>query len=180
VERMSDGRLGATFGFTIEVDPAVPDGVMEIRDGRGRVSRAYLQEIRTTLERRVTYEQRQSTSEQVLEKITESAKWELPEDLVRKQVENALRRELENVVVDPVTRAIDFFADRAPLVWVAGYCNDMFGYVPTRRIQQEGGYEGGRANLWSWLPAPFTDEAEDLITHSIERLVQRVSQNEGT
>ena len=25
---------------------------------------------------------------------------------------------------------------RVPLVWVAGYCNDMFGYVPTRRVQQ--------------------------------------------
>jgi trigger factor len=30
----------------------------------------------------------------VLERITESADWELPEDLVRKQVENALRREV--------------------------------------------------------------------------------------
>ena len=52
----------------------------------------------------------------------------------------------------------------SPLVWVAGYCNDMFGYVPTRRVQAEGGYEGGRANLWSWIPAPFTDDVEDRIT----------------
>lgn len=52
------------------------------------------EKIRETLERQVLYEQRQSTREQVLEKITESANWELPEDLVRKQVENALRREI--------------------------------------------------------------------------------------
>ncbi len=51
------------------------------------------EKIRETLERQVLYEQRQSTREQVLEKITESADWELPEELVRKQVENALRRE---------------------------------------------------------------------------------------
>jgi trigger factor len=49
-------------------------------------------EIRKNLERRVTYEQRQAVREQVLEKITESATWELPEQLVRRQVENALRR----------------------------------------------------------------------------------------
>jgi trigger factor len=52
------------------------------------------QKVRDTLERQVRYEQRQSTREQVLDKITESANWELPEDLVRKQVENALRREI--------------------------------------------------------------------------------------
>ena len=63
----------------------------------------------------------------------------------------------------------------SPLVWVAGYCNDMFGYLPTRRVQAEGGYEGGRANLWSWIPAPFTDDVEDRITAAVRRLVDRVS-----
>jgi hypothetical protein len=62
----------------------------------------------------------------------------------------------------------------SPLVWVAGYCNDMFGYLPTRRVQTEGGYEGGRANLWSWIPAPFTDDVEDRIAAAVRRLVQRV------
>lgn len=51
-------------------------------------------QIRNTLQRQLTFEQRQSTRKQVLEKITESASWELPEELVRKQVENALRREI--------------------------------------------------------------------------------------
>jgi hypothetical protein len=67
------------------------------------------------------------------------------------------------------------FSDRAGVVWVAGYCNDMYGYVPTRRIQQEGGYEGGRANLWSWVPAPFTDALEDSITETVHSLVTDVS-----
>jgi hypothetical protein len=60
------------------------------------------------------------------------------------------------------------------VVWVAGYCNDMFGYVPTRRIQAEGGYEAGRANLWSWIPAPFTSDLEKRITAAVHRLVKRV------
>lgn len=58
-----------------------------------------------------------------------------------------------------------------PLVWVAGYCNDIFDYVPTRRIQAEGGYEGGRANLWNWIPTPFTEDTEDRISDAVRRLV---------
>ena len=50
--------------------------------------------IRDTLERQLKYTQRQSARTQVLEKITESADWDLPESLVRRQVENAMRREL--------------------------------------------------------------------------------------
>ena len=51
-------------------------------------------EIRLTLERQVMYEQRQATRTQVLEKITESADWDLPEQLVLRQVDNALQREV--------------------------------------------------------------------------------------
>jgi hypothetical protein len=63
----------------------------------------------------------------------------------------------------------------SPLVWVAGYCNDMFGYLPTRRVQSEGGYEGGRANLWSSIPAPFTDDVEDRIADAVRRLMESVN-----
>ena len=52
------------------------------------------EELQKVLERQITYEQRQSARNQVLEKITESADWDLPESLVRRQVENALRREI--------------------------------------------------------------------------------------
>ena len=65
------------------------------------------------------------------------------------------------------------FANLAPHVWVAGYCNDMFGYVPTMKIQREGGYEGGRANLWSALPAPWTESVEPLVTQAIEETVRQ-------
>jgi hypothetical protein len=65
-----------------------------------------------------------------------------------------------------------------PVVWVAGYCHDMFGYLPTRRVQREGGYEGGRANLWSAIPAPFTEDVEDLITDAVRRLVQKTGGHE--
>jgi trigger factor len=50
--------------------------------------------IRQTLERQAVYRERQFARTQVLSKITESANWELPEKLVTRQVENALRREM--------------------------------------------------------------------------------------
>lgn len=50
--------------------------------------------IRENLERQLEYEQRQSTRAQVLELITDSSTWDLPEQLVLRQVDNALRREM--------------------------------------------------------------------------------------
>ena len=61
-----------------------------------------------------------------------------------------------------------------PHVWVAGYCNDMFGYLPTVRVQREGGYEAGRAMLWSALPMPFTETAEQRVTDAAARLVAQI------
>lgn len=62
------------------------------------------------------------------------------------------------------------YASQTPLVWVAGYANDMFGYVPTLRVQREGGYEGGRAVLWAALPMPWTETVEPRIMEAVRRL----------
>jgi chitodextrinase len=48
-------------------------------------------------------------------------------------------------------------------VWVAGYCNDVFEYVPSARVLQEGGYEAGGAAVWGSLPGPFTSSVEERI-----------------
>ncbi len=63
---------------------------------------------------------------------------------------------------------------RERVVWVAGYANDMFGYVPTARVLREGGYEGTRSVLWSALPAPFAANTERRILDGIARLVEQV------
>jgi len=77
-------------------------------------------------------------------------------------------------VVDYAHRMRREFA--GPVVWVAGYCNDMFGYVPTRAVLSEGGYEGGRSVLWSYLPAPFAAETEDRVMDAARRLVKQVKE----
>jgi trigger factor len=51
-------------------------------------------EIRETLERQIKHHQRQNARVQVLEQIIGSGDWELPDTLVRRQVENAMRREM--------------------------------------------------------------------------------------
>jgi neutral ceramidase len=65
------------------------------------------------------------------------------------------------------------------VVWVAGYANDMFGYVPTARVLREGGYEGSRSVLWSALPAPFTEDTEPRIRDAFDRLVDRLDFSPG-
>lgn len=73
----------------------VPEMDRELLQRLGLETEEELQEqIRKILERQAVYEQRQAARAQVLDKITESATWELPEQLVLRQTENALRREM--------------------------------------------------------------------------------------
>lgn len=58
--------------------------------------------------------------------------------------------------------------------WIAGYSNDVFGYVPSRRVLQEGGYEGGDALINHPFPGPFAPGIEEVIANKVDELVQRV------
>jgi trigger factor len=84
-----------TFDVTDVQRLRLPELTGEFLEQLGVESEAELrEEIREMLERRITYEQRQSARKQVIEQITASADWDLPESLVRRQVENALHREV--------------------------------------------------------------------------------------
>jgi hypothetical protein len=78
-------------------------------------------------------------------------------------------------VIDWSHKFKEDFAGDAGMIWVAGYCNDMYGYVPTLQVQREGGYEGGRANLWSWLPSPWTEIVEKTVIDATRHIVKRVT-----
>lgn len=58
--------------------------------------------------------------------------------------------------------------------WVAGYSNDVFGYIPSLRVLREGGYEGGEAMRYTSLPGPFAESVEDTIVGKVDELVKRV------
>lgn len=59
-------------------------------------------------------------------------------------------------------------------LWVAGYCNDVFGYVPSLRVLKEGGYEAGGAFRYSRIPGPFAPSVEERIVSKVHSLVERV------
>lgn len=63
-------------------------------------------------------------------------------------------------------------------LWVAGYTNDVFAYIPSRRILKEGGYEGGGAMIAYGQPAPFTPEVEEIIARGVASLMTRVQQKD--
>lgn len=64
-------------------------------------------------------------------------------------------------------------------VWVAGYSNDVFGYVPSLRVLQEGGYEGGGAMQFTTLPGPFAPSVEQRIVEKVTELVGKTSASKG-
>ncbi len=59
-----------------------------------------------------------------------------------------------------------------PAVWIAGYSNDVFAYVPSARVLKEGGYEAADAVLYSSLPSPFAPTIEDRIIGKVHELVR--------
>jgi hypothetical protein len=83
------------------------------------------------------------------------------------------------VVVDYALRLAREYPDQT--MWVAGYSNDVFGYVPSARVLREGGYEGGDAMVYYGRPGPFTEGVEELILAEVGRLMTRTAASrEGT
>jgi hypothetical protein len=71
-----------------------------------------------------------------------------------------------------VDYALKFKKQFGEQTWVAGYCNDVMTYIPSRRVLEEGGYEGGRAMIVYGLPAlRWAEDVEDVITESARRQV---------
>lgn len=62
----------------------------------------------------------------------------------------------------------EFDRDR---LWVNAYCNESACYVPSRRVLEEGGYEGGGAMVYYDRPARFADDVEERIMAAVRRLL---------
>lgn len=59
--------------------------------------------------------------------------------------------------------------------WVAAYSNDVFGYLPSRRVLEEGGYEAGEAMRFTDLPGPFASGLEDRIVAKVRDLLGKTA-----
>lgn len=71
------------------------------------------------------------------------------------------------VVVDFALRLKEELGGKA--TWVAGYSNDVMAYIASRRVLQEGGYEGVGAMVYYGLPGAWAPESEDLIVAEAKR-----------
>lgn len=60
----------------------------------------------------------------------------------------------------------------AERTWVAGYCNDVFAYVPSERVLREGGYEGAGAMIYYSQPGPFAPGVEERIIAKVRGMVR--------
>ena len=56
--------------------------------------------------------------------------------------------------------------------WIAAYANDVMGYIPSRRVLREGGYEGGSASVYYGLPSAWAPDVEALIVEEVHRQLE--------
>lgn len=71
--------------------------------------------------------------------------------------------------------ALRFKKEFGPGTWVCGYADDMISYIPSRRVWEEGGYEGG-ARLYEYgRPAyRWAGDVEERIAKTVHKLVKQV------
>jgi hypothetical protein len=101
--------------------------------------------------------------------------WTLPEDESRPFIRRALEVginffDTSNSYSDGTSEEL---AGAGAAVWVAGYSNDVFAYLPSKRVLKEGGYEGGGATKYVSHPhpGPFADTVEERIVGKAREVV---------
>jgi hypothetical protein len=73
-----------------------------------------------------------------------------------------------------VDYALRFKKEYGPKIWVTGYANDVMAYIPSRRIWEEGGYQGGAFDVYGLPANRWCPDIEDRIAGSVARLIRQV------
>jgi hypothetical protein len=73
------------------------------------------------------------------------------------------------VVVDYVPRLEKALGPNG--LWLAAYCNDVFGYLPSARVIEEGGYE--TRGLYSGGAGFFDPRAEEVVVRKVRELARK-------
>jgi hypothetical protein len=61
----------------------------------------------------------------------------------------------------------------AAQLWVNAYSNDVPCYIPSRRVLEEGGYEGAGAMAYYDRPTKFADDVEERIIRAVHELMRQ-------
>lgn len=59
-------------------------------------------------------------------------------------------------------------------VYVAGYCNEVTCYIPSKRVLKEGGYEADESMVYYGMPGPFADDVEERIFNGIQEALKKL------
>ena len=59
-------------------------------------------------------------------------------------------------------------------MFVAGYCNHVMGYIPTKKVLEEGGYEAVENLVYYGRPGPFAKDVEARIFASLKKVLANV------
>jgi hypothetical protein len=59
--------------------------------------------------------------------------------------------------------------------WVSGFTHELTAYIPSRRVWEEGGYEGGYLGEYGLPAMRWAGDVEDRITAAVEKVVAAVS-----
>jgi hypothetical protein len=57
-------------------------------------------------------------------------------------------------------------------LWISAWSNDMPGYIPSRRVLKEGGYEAEFSQVYYGLPGPYLPEVEDTVVNAVTDLLR--------
>jgi hypothetical protein len=79
------------------------------------------------------------------------------------------------VVIDYARRAAREFP--RPGLVVAGYCNDVACYIPSRRVLEEGGYEAVDSMIYYGQPGPFAPDVEERVFDAVREVMSRVGES---
>ena len=74
------------------------------------------------------------------------------------------------VVIDYSIKVKKLFAREN--LFVAGYCNEVTCYIPSKRVLMEGGYEADESMVYYGLPGPFADDVEERIFKGITQVLK--------
>lgn len=53
-------------------------------------------------------------------------------------------------------------------LFVAGYCNEVICYIPTKKVLEEGGYEAVDSMIYYGMPGPFAKTVEAKILAAVK------------
>ena len=83
------------------------------------------------------------------------------------------------VVVDYPAKVKEMYAGEN--MFIAGYCNEVQCYIPSKRILKEGGYEPESSMIYYGYPGPFADNVEEKILGAVKKVMKnsgaRLSKN---